>query len=265
MKQVLGPNRRKIVHDYDGVHYDYAVVPDIYGFLGEVKVFLAEKLFPTLLEEIGAAELKRIGVESYHKTGDGLRGFVDLAIERLGVDEAEFQRDLHILYNQTNMVRTLQQYPSIFEYCGQTNALMDSLRGYVDHAILTQSCLDNWARPGLIRQQRHDYFKTFVGFAEGGYVTKSHSTRPLETVMRQMNARPEETIFIEDSLPNLKKAKELDDRILTVHICHGQQCAVPDYVDIQARKLPIFLSQLATVHHTPSNRILPTIEMNYNG
>ena len=142
---------------------------------------------------------------------------------------------------------------------------MDSLRGHVEHGILTQSCLANWAQPGLVRQRRLDYFGVFVGFAEGGFVTKSRSTRPLETVMKLMNARPEETVFIEDSLCNLKKAKELDDRILTVHICHDQQCEIPDYVDIQVAKLPLYLKQHADLYHTPELRALPSTGLIFNG
>ena len=253
MKQVLDAKRRTFIHDYDGVHYDYAIVPDIYAYLGGIKVFLAETLFPAILAEIGPDELKRIGVHYYHSTGDGLRGFVELAMEKMGVDEKEFQRELHILYNKTNLQRTLQDFPGIFAPCSLINRSLDNLRGHVRHGILTQSCVDNWARPGLKLQNRIGYFEedAFVGFAEGGYVTKSHSTRPLETILKAMGAKPEESVFIEDSLPNLKKAKELDPRILTVHICHGNVCAVPDHVDIQVCTLDVFLNQVEALYAAP--------------
>jgi hypothetical protein len=66
-----------------------------------------------------------------------------------------------------------------------------------------------------------------------------------------MKAKPEESAFIEDSLSNLKKAKELDPRILTVHICHKDKSPVPDYVDVQVGTLDVFLKQVEALYAGP--------------
>lgn len=249
-------------HDYDGVHNRYSHVPDIYAYLGAIKIAALQILYPSAIEQFGADELRRIGVEWYHKTGDGLRGFVEMAMADMGVDEYEFQRELHTLYNKINFERTVSEYPQLFELCTTVNGRLDNLRGHVEHGLVTQSCLVNWAIPGLKRQERIDYFlpHAMIGFEESGYVTKSHSTRPVETIMRLMNAKPEEFVFIEDSPGNLKKAKELDERILTVHICEGEDAVpLPDYIDIRVPNLDTFLQQAETVFVPATPKYMPQL------
>lgn len=266
MKQVLDHTRQKWGHDYDGVHNRYSHVPDIYAYLGAIKIAALQIIFPSAIEELGADELQRIGVDFYHRTGDGLRGFVEMAMTNMGVDEHEFQRELHALYNKINFERTLQEYPQLFELCPTVNGRLDNLRGFVSHGLVTQSCLVNWAVPGLKRQERFDYFlpHALIGFEEGGSVTKSHSTRPLETIMGLMGAKPEEFVFLEDSLGNLKKAKELDERILTIHICENEtDDALPDYVDIRVPNLDTFLKQAEAVFAPVSPAFIPKLEIHF--
>lgn len=267
MKQVLDQTRRKWGHDYDGVHNRYSHVPDIYAYLGAIKVAALQILYPAAVERLGADELRRIGVEWYHKTGDGLRGFVEMAIADMGVDEFEFQRDLHALYNKINFERTVQQFPQLFERCANVNARLENLRGAVEHGLVTQSCLVNWAIPGLKRQERIEYFlpRAMIGFEEVGYVTKSHSTHPVDTIMTLMKAKPEEFVFIEDTPGNLKKAKELDPRILTVHICENgaEDAPVPDYVDIRVPNLDTFLQQAEAVFMPAAPRHTPQLGIQF--
>ena len=265
MRQILTPARRKVAHDYDGVHYDYAAMGDVYAFLGQVKLSLAEMLFPDLLAELGAAKIIEIGKASYHRTGDGLYDFVEMVHARdPDRNREELQREVHVLYNQINMRRTLSDFPDVFSECAATNASLSRIGGHLHHGLATQSCLENWAVPGLKRQNRFHHFDpdALIGFAEGGFQTKSMSTEPLRRLLDKMKAQPEEVIFLEDSLENLRMAKTLDARILTVHICHDTPSAVlPDFVDIQVPKLHTFLHQVESVCgiKTPDSRM--TLEM----
>ncbi len=242
--------RDVFVHDFDGVHYDYADHPDIYDFLGDVKAHVLKNLIPEI--PLTFAEMKDIGKASYRETGDGLRYFLPLAADH-GYDEAEFRAQVHIDYHRVGCEWALEQCPYLFEPCESTNAGFDALQGKVRHAILTQSCVDNWARPILQHMNRLQFFEQdkLIGFAECGFVTKADSTAPLEMAIKLMNADPRRVAFIEDSLLNLKKAKELSPDILTVYCHHKKPLAdVPSYVDMMVPKVH-HLNQIAAMAHAP--------------
>lgn len=250
MRQTLDRSRTFFVHDYDGVHYDYAAFGDVYTFLAGVKV----EAVGTMLPDLDPVEVARMGKESYFKCGDGLKVFVDIAAAR-GHDAREFRSELHALYHRIGHERTLEQHAGIFAPCADTNRLFSTLRPHIQHGLLTLSCVDNWARPLLMRQERLHYFEgnALIGYAEAGFVSKADSTRPLKMTMDLLGAKPQETVFLEDSLPNLKKAKELDERICTVHVCYGRpQACLPDYVDIQVERPYVLMTQAAALHSPAS-------------
>lgn len=253
MKQGLSRNRRFFIHDYDGVHYDYAAFGDVYAFLAGVKVEAVALLLP----DLDPTDVRFMGTESYKKYGDGLKMYVDIAASR-GFDAKEFRAELHALYHRIGHQRTLEQHSAIFDPCNDTNRAFDSLRPYTRHGILTLGCVENWTRPLLSRQNRLQYFEpqALIGFTETGFVSKTDSIRPLQMVMELLGARPEESVFLEDSLPNLKKAKELDEEICTVYVCHGTPLeTLPDFVDIQVSKPHHLMMSAARMFTPPARRL----------
>lgn len=252
MKQGLNRNRRFFIHDYDGVHYDYAAFGDVYAFLAGIKVEAVGLLLP----DLDPADVHRMGTESYKKYGDGLKMYVDIADSR-GFDRKEFRTELHVLYNRICHQRTLEQYPAVFDPCRDTNSAFDLLRPHAKHGVLTLGCVDNWTKPLLTRQNRLQYFEphALIGFAETGFVNKADSTEPLRMVMDLLGAKPQETVFFEDSLPNLKRAKELDERICNVYICHGTPLEnLPDFVDIQVSKPHHLMMSAARIFTPPAQK-----------
>src|SRR5690606_11174262 len=111
----------------------------------------------------------------------------------------------------------------LFAVDAELNKLFEDTRDYIRHGVLTQSCVTGWASPFLTMLGRLDYFDPAcrLGFVECDFETKAHSTKPLQKAISLMNASPEQVVFIEDTLANIERAKELDPRILTVHIHHG--------------------------------------------
>jgi len=247
MKQVLDSNRRVFIHDYDGVHYDYAAFHDIYDFLGDVKVEAIRNFFP----DLDPIEAKARGKESYLVHKDGLKAFVDMAVKD-GWNEREFRAQLHILYHQIGYKRVMEQYVGVFAPCEETHLAFQSLQGHVRHGILTLSCVDNWAAPLLKKQNLFHFFEpdALIGFADFDFQNKADSTRPLELALERLKARAEESVFIEDTLSNLERAKQLNKRLLTAYVSHGKPLAdLPDFVDVQVPK-PLRLLQDAALART---------------
>lgn len=255
MREELSNERSVFVHDFDGVHYPYSGFSDIYEFCGAIKGKVASPLLP--LSEDKAV---RIGKASYRHTGDGLLYFVTIA-KQLGMDPITLRdrlyKDYHIL--QREWVKA--QYSHLFLPCPETNAVMDSLVPTgVRHGLLTQSCLTNWAIPQLQSLDRLKYFEkdALCGFAEVGYKTKKASAEPLQQVMFLLNARPEETVFVEDNLDNLQTAKAYNKKILTVLIHHGQSPKeVPDFVDIATANLATLFGKVADIRLKPEKQYQP--------
>lgn len=247
MKQVFNARRRVFIHDYDGVHYAYADFPDINKVLAEAKVLAAAALLPDLSADVAM----QMGRDSFGLTGNGQGLFVAHA-EKLGMDVDQFKRDFHLKLHEEAARIATQNHAHVFAQNDIINAHFETLRGYnVRHGLLTQSCLKHWATPFLTAMNRLHYFEEGArrGYAEMGYLTKAESTAPLAGIIEEMRAQFDEVVFIEDSLPNLEKAKELDDRIFTTFTCHAQpKDIVPDYVDLQTPTLDTFFTFVKDVY-----------------
>ncbi len=266
-RQKLTTARNKFGHDLDNVHHRYGQdldggkITNIYDFFAETKIRVVRHLLPQLTDD----KIREIGLKSYKETGDGLLLFTDKAIE-LGVitddDAAPFRKNLFHEFHRIGTASLQVLAPRIFTPCQTTNNAFERLRGHVQHGLLTQSCFHNWAEPILRAQEKLDFFEpsALMDFADMGFVTKEQSYEPLAELMRRLNAHPEDMVFIDDSLPNLDKAKELDSRILTVYVCGDLPLDhLPRYIDIQVRRVGDFLNQAADLYMQPQ----PQTEMNY--
>ena len=243
-RQTLTSDRKFLVHDFDGVHYDVdGFKPDIYTFCAAIKADVASIMFPFMK----AARAEKIGRKSYDRTGDGLNYFTRIA-EKLGILDDRFTDRMHIEYHRMQRMRTMETNAHLFVPCERTNIAFDRLQeSGVRHGLLTQSCLINWAVPQLKELDRLKYFDAdaLCGFAEVGYRSKKDSIEPIKYAVNRLGAEPSQIVFLEDNLDNLKRAKEYDERILNVHIVHSRRFdSVPDYVDIRVER-PANIAELA--------------------
>lgn len=246
MKQVFNARRRVFIHDYDGVHYAYADFPEINAVLRRAKILAAAELLPDLARE----EAEVMAKTSFGLTGNGQGLFVQYA-EKCGLDIARFKRDFHLKMHEEAARIASSDHAHVFAPNEAINAHFESLRGQVRHGLLTQGCLKHWATPFLTAMNRLQYFEEGArfGYAEMGYLTKAESTRPLAVAIEAMKADFDEVVFIEDSLPNLEKAKELDSRIFTALTCHAEPIEdLPDYIDLQTPTLDTFFTFVKDVY-----------------
>lgn len=256
MKQVLDRTRDVFGHDIDNVHTDerlYTHTPygDVYRFFGAAKIPTARTFVPELT---GSDEdILAIGKQSYLTTGDGLKAYVDFAVAS-GMKEYDLRIKMHQMLHKIAFRNAVEAVPHMFEPCAKTNAAFDALRGHVRHGYLTMGCATYWASPLLEKRERLKYFEPDLrfGFSEVGFINKRNSTRPLEIFLQHAGIGPERLVFPEDTLPNLEKAKELDDRILTVWVDQAQSdLKTPDYVDMRVASITELLEAAVAVHAAP--------------
>lgn len=248
--QILTPLRRAWVHDLDGVHHTYQGIPDIYAFYAQIKYQTLREDLPHLSRE----DIRRIGLESYATTGDGLIGFVATALESGLAPEKEdmFREGLFRLFHKEKFEWVSQHASGILEPCQRTIDLMDRICGQgVRMGLLTQGCFPNWAQPILEARGTLPFFDRHacLDFHSVGYETKKHSTRPLEAAMKFLRATPEEVVFIEDSIDNLITAKSLSPAILCTLISPVPlKPEYKPYVDLHMPDLVTFLEYAHTVY-----------------
>ncbi len=255
MKQALTAKRTVFIHDLDGVHYPYHLFGDITDFCGDIKATVA----PLLLEGLDAVEAKKLGRNSYLTTGDGLHVFVEMARER-GLNADDFRETIHRDYHVLQLTKVRELYPHVLGRSEKTVGLFESLRPHVRHGMITQSCRETWAAPVLTDLGHIGFFDqpSIFGFREFGWHKKAESTEPLRRIVNHMGAQPDQCIFIEDNLDNLKKAKEFSGDLLTVFLCHNKpRTPVPDFVDIQTENLSSLFDMAARVHCVPRLQTRP--------
>lgn len=253
MTQNLDSSRTVFIHDFDGVHYPNAAIPHLHDLLGHAKAEVAVRMMPSLAYE----DALELGLTSYAQTGNGM-SLLERHAKTLGLDADLFQREFHFDLHKSLYASVMKSHASVFSPIAAINAHLENLRGKIRHGLVTQSCLVHWARPHLTALGRLDYFEknAIFGFAESGFLTKAESTKPLAIAIEALNAKPDEVVFIEDSLANLKRAKELDEKILTVYTCHDHPLeAVPDYVDLQTSSLETLFSQVWQLQQPTNNAI----------
>ncbi len=249
-RQKLTAARTVFIHDWDRVH---AMVENETEFYADTKVMVV----PAFLPQLSPDDIRQIGHKSYKETGDGLLLFTDKALD-LGVishsEAPDFRKNLFHEWHRIGTMRLHIRAPETFTPDHRTNGAFERLDGRVRHGLLTQSCLRYWSGPQLDAQDKRRFFDpdALMDFVDMGFVTKAQSYAPLAKLMSKMGARPEHTVFIEDSLANLERAKELDPRILTVYVCGNLPLDhVPGYVDIQVRHVADILNMAADLHKQP--------------
>ena len=116
-------------------------------------------------------------------------------------DHGMCSRDMHIEVNRRLPVDMVIP-------CTETPQLMDQMRDY-HHVILTLAIRD-WAHRVLDHTGLAEFFQPdfILGAEDYNFEDKAHSPRGILTALEKTGANPDEVLFVEDTLPNLKPAKE---------------------------------------------------------
>lgn len=249
MKQVLSAQRDTVIFDCDGVFYSWNVYGGMEGaknFLADVKAEVTALILPFLTTD----DAKTIGRRSYEETGDGLKYFVDIAVEN-GMDGDEFREQMHTLYHVCQMARVRKQFPNLLSPCQETIQHLSALSDRVQWGVLSQGCRDHWITP-LFREKAIDGFISpdkIFGFREFDWNEKSVSAKGLGKIMDYMGVDPSRVVFVEDTKKNLRPVKETYADVLTVHLADWEHPQPEDnYIDLEVASNLDFLRAFRTTH-----------------
>jgi phosphoglycolate phosphatase-like HAD superfamily hydrolase len=231
-----------IIWDIGNVLYPYSrVTEEYYALCHDAHVEIASEVFPMLSME----EAKYLVDECYNTFHDCYGAFIpviayyglDLEVTRLRL----FKKHYAMLYELL-----IKHCPEVF---GDSTELVDAFRGVggrVKHGILTQCCMESFGMPVLEKLGILPFFeaKAMLGLDQVGFVKKAESTKPLRVVLELMDADPEHTCFVEDTLSNLERASEIKG-LRCIYINHGKPLdQLPSFVSNQFREPTDFLRSL---------------------
>ena len=126
--------------------------------------------------------------------------------------------------------------------CTETPELMQAMREY-RHVILTFAIRD-WAKRVLEHTKLAEFFEPdyILGAEDYNFEDKAYSARGILTALELTGANPDEVMFVEDTLPNLKPAKE-EAGVNTVYLHHNRPMNdnEMDFVDLKVQDTPELL------------------------
>lgn len=235
-------NNTNIIWDLGDVLFPYSrVTEEYYARCHDAHAEIALEIFPVLSTE----EARYLVEECYETFHDCYGAFIPV-INYYGLDLEEtrlrlFKKHYAMLY-ELLMIHC----PDIF---GDTTDLIDAFRGIagrVKHGILSQCCMQSFGIPLLEKLGILSFFepKAILGLDQVGFVKKAESTMPLRVALELMDADPEFTYFVEDTLPNLERASEIMG-LRCIYINHGKPLdTLPSFVSNQFRESTDFLRSL---------------------
>ena len=236
-------NTSNIIWDIGNVLYPYSrVTEEYYALCHDAHVEIALEVFPMLSEE----EAQYL-VDECYKTFHDCYGAFDPVIIHYGLDLEETRLRLFKKHYATLYELLMKHCPAIF---GDTTELVDAFRGLsgrVKHGILSQCCMESFGIPVLDKLGILPFFepKAILGLDQVGFVKKAESTKPLRVVLKLMDADPEYTYFVEDTLANLERASEIKG-LRCIYINHGKPLdKLPSFVENQFREPTDFLRSFA--------------------
>lgn len=195
-------------------------------------------------------------IEMWHRgvcTAMGNKGVAlsfDEAMElaRKGWDE---HRDSNHYFCKEHGICAREAHIGMFEFlnhdfivpCETTPGLMRAMRHH-RHAIVTYATKD-WARRILDHTGLAEFFRPefIIGAEDYDFEDKADSPRGILTMLDKLGSDPAETLFVEDTLPNLKPAHE--QGVITAYLHHNRpgNDNPPPYVDIAVTDTPELLQK----------------------
>ncbi len=250
MKQILTAARTVCIHDFDGVHYNYKLIPDYKAFFLRARAEAACMVFKGLPIE----DAQILSAESA-KLDYSLEPFKPEALKR-GMNPDTALMDLHATVHKRTFDMVVAEHPHILEPNTRIIASHERLKGVVRHGLLTQGCAQNWSIPFMGHKGTLQYYDSnaLIGHADLNGLLKAKDPEAIRLMLSLMRAQAHETTFTEDTLINLEVAKRAEPLILTVHFHHDSPLQeLPPYVDMQTRDMESYMAKLEAVHLPPYN------------
>jgi len=235
-------NNTNIIWDIGNVLYPYSrVTEEYYALCRDAHTEIALEVFPVLSTE----EAQYLVDECYKTFHDCYGAFVPVIIH-YGLDLEETRLRLFKKHYAKLYELLVKHCPDIFD---DTTELVDAFRGIsgrVKHGILSQCCMESFGTPVLDKLGILPFFepKAILGLDQVGYVKKAESTKPLRVALEFMDADPEHTYFVEDTLSHLERASEIKG-LRCIYVNHGKPLdKLPSFVSNQFREPTDFLRNL---------------------
>jgi len=126
--------------------------------------------------------------------------------------------------------------------CTETPSLMEFMRNH-HHVILTYATRE-WAHKILDHAGLKDFFHPdfILGAEDYNFEDKAHSPRGILTALDKIGGNANEVMFVEDTLPNLKPAKD-HAGVYTTYLHHNRAINDNDmdFVDLTVQDTPELL------------------------
>jgi len=217
-----------IIWDVGNVLYPFSGVSEKYYVLcNDAHVDLALEIFPMLSTE----EAQYLVDECYNTYHDCYGAFIPVIIH-YGLDLEETRLRLFKKHYAKLFELLIIHCPDVF---GDTTDLVGAFReisGWAKHGILSQCCMESFGIPALEKLGILPFFdpQAILGLDQVGFVKKAESTKPLRIALELMDADPEQTCFVEDTLSNLERASEIKG-LRCIYINQGKPLdELPPYV-----------------------------------
>lgn len=205
--------RTVFIHDFDGVHYRFYDHHDPHAFFVACAVEVVTKKLPSLTSD----NIAEIYMRSIRDHGIGHTGFLGLVKEQ---DQCanEFTGHFSRAFHAAVYKRMRDEFPQWAHPNPENISHFQALEGKVKHGLLTMGDVDVWAKRFLEDNGTLEFFdkRCLLGFEDCGRRMKSTSPYPLGLAMARLGATPDQTVFIEDSPANLKRAKASYPEVFTV-------------------------------------------------
>ncbi|HOP39680.1 MAG TPA: HAD family hydrolase [Geobacteraceae bacterium] len=232
-------NNTNIIWDIGNVLISYSrVTEEYYDLCHDAHVEIALEFFPML----SAEEAQYLVDECYNSFQDCYGAFIPVIIH-YGLDLEKTRLRLFKKHYGNLYELLMKNSPHIF---GDTADLVDAFRGIsgrVKHGVLSQCCMETFGIPVLDKLGLLPFFEpnAILGLDQVGFVKKAESAEPLRIVLELMDADPEHTYFVEDTLSNLERASEIKG-LRCIYINHGKPLdTLPSFVSNQFRETTDFL------------------------
>jgi|AMWB02.1.fsa_nt_gi FMN phosphatase YigB (HAD superfamily) len=236
-------NHTNIIWDIGNVLYPFSrVTEEYYALCHDAHINISLKFFPML----SAEEAQYLVDECYNSYHDCYGAFVPVMVH-YGLDLQETRLQMFKEHYAMLFKLLMKHCPHIFDESADLVDAFSGINGHVKHGILSQCCMESFGIPALEKIGILPFFEpnAILGLDQVGFVKKAESAKPLRLVLQLMNAEPEHTYFVEDTLPNLERASEIEG-LRCIYINHAKPLdKLPPFVSEQFREPTDFLRSFA--------------------